>query len=59
MADEKRKFMAQKIPSSEILAVWRYAPDEWLDFVEFEQSARGREIGATICSGFRWLSLWR
>jgi hypothetical protein len=57
MADEKRKFMAQKIPSSEILAVWRYAPDEWLDFVEFEQSARGREIGDILRDNLFWVSL--
>jgi hypothetical protein len=28
-----------------ILAYWRYAPDEWQDFTEFERGSRGREIG--------------
>jgi hypothetical protein len=34
--------------SPEILAHWRYAPDEWQRFVEYEKQMRGGEVGRTL-----------
>ncbi|MDQ3131390.1 MAG: hypothetical protein M3Q99_11600, partial [Acidobacteriota bacterium] len=37
--------MSEQLNSSEILAHWHYAPDEWREFVEYEKEVRGDEIG--------------
>ena len=37
--------MSEQLNSSEILAHWHYAPDEWREFVEYEKHIRGDEIG--------------
>lgn len=37
--------MSEQNASSEILAHWHYAPDEWREFVEYEKDIRGNEIG--------------
>lgn len=38
--------------SSEILAHWRYAPDEWRAFIEYEKKALRREIRQTLPAFF-------
>lgn len=40
--------MSEQKVSSEILAHWHYAPDEWREFVEYEKDFRGDEIGGVF-----------
>jgi hypothetical protein len=40
-----------------ILADWRYDPEEWHDFTEFEKQTHGREIGDIILDNIFWVSM--